>query len=354
MKILDRHIGFHVVRDSLLTLLTLLAIFSLVEFLDDLSDVGKGSYTAWVAVKHMLLTTPNRIFILFPVAAAIGSLIGLGSLAAHRELIVIRATGVSSLRIAGAAMKAAVVLVVASVLVGEVVSPYTEQLAHQLRTTALSDNNALETGNGFWLRDGNTFINVGQVLPGSRMSELYIYEFDDEHRLRVATYAARGIYEDSKWTLEGIRQSVIGEDGVIGRNVVEAGWRSRFNPELAEVVSVRLASLSIPGLMRYIEYLRSNGLDTARYELALWSKIIHPVTTVVMIFIALPLVLGRLGSVGIGQRIVAGIAIAVSFLVLQQLAGHLGLTFGLNPVVSACAPTLLILALAVWMFRRVG
>ena len=354
MKILDRHIGFHVVRESLLALLALLTIFSLVDFLDDLSDVGNGSYTIGVAVQYMLLTTPNRIFILFPVAAVIGSLIGLGSLAAHRELVVIRATGMSSLRIAAAAMKAAAVLVVASVLVGEVVSPYTEQLARRLRTTALSDNRTLETGNGFWARDGNTFINVGQVLPGNRMGEFYIFEFDDDRQLRVATYADRGRYEDGKWILEGIRQTVIGRDGVIGRNVAEADWRSRFKPELAEVVSVRPASLSIPGLMRYVEYLQSNGLDTARYELALWNKIIHPVTTVVMIFIALPLVLGRLGSVGIGQRIVAGVAIAVSFLLLEKLAGHLGLTFALNPVLSAFAPTLLVLTLALWMYRRVG
>ncbi len=354
MRILDRHIGFHVIRDSLLTLLTLLAIFSLVEFLDDLSDVGKGRYTTQAAVEYMLLTTPNRIFILFPMAGVIGSLIGLGSLAAHRELVVIRATGVSSLRIAGAAMKAAVVLVLASVLVGEVVSPYTEQLAHQRRATALSDNYALGTASGFWVRDGNMFINVGQVLPGDRMNELYIYEFDDEHRLRVATYADSGIYKDGEWTLEGIRQSIIGTDGVVGRNVVKADWHSRFKPELADVVSVRLASLSILGLMRYIDYLQSNGLDTGRYELALWSKIIHPFTTVVMIFIALPLVLGRLGSVGIGQRILAGIVIAVSFLLMEQLAGHLGLAFGLNPMVAACAPTLLIFILAVWMFRRVG
>ena len=80
------------------------------------------------------------------------------------------------------------------------------------------------------------------------MSELYIYEFDNEHRLRVATYAERGIYENGKWTLEGIRQSVIDEQGVVARNLDEADWRSRFKPELAEVVSVRLASLSIPGL----------------------------------------------------------------------------------------------------------
>jgi lipopolysaccharide export system permease protein len=119
-------------------------------------------------------------------------------------------------------------------------------------------------------------------------------------------------------------------------------------------VSVRLASLSIPGLMRYIDYLQSNGLDTTRYELALWSKLIHPLTTVVMIFIALPLVLGRLGSVSIAQRILAGIVIAVTFLVVEQLASHVGLTFGVNPIIAACAPTLLILAFAVWMFRKVG
>jgi lipopolysaccharide export system permease protein len=354
MKILDRHIGFHVIRDSALTLVALLAIFSLVEFLDDLSDVGKGRYTMRAAVEYMLLTTPNRIFILFPIAGVIGSLIGLGSLAAHRELVVIRATGISSLRIAGAAMKAAAVLVLASVLVGEVVSPYTEQLAHQRRATALSDNHALGTGNGFWVRDGNTFINVGQVLPGNRMKELYIYEFDDERQLRVATFADDGIYQDGEWTLGGVRQSIIGTDGVTAREVVEADWRSRFDPELAEVVSVRLTSLSILGLMRYIDYLQSNGLDTGRYELALWSKIIHPFTTVVMIFIALPLVLGRLGSVGIGQRILAGIVIAVSFLLLEQLAGHMGLAFGLNPMVAAWAPTLSFFALAVWMFRKVG
>ena len=354
MKILDRHIGFHVIRDTLLTLMVLLAVFSLVDFLDDLSDVGKGSYTTAAAIQYMLLTMPNRIFILFPVAGIIGSLIGLGSLAAHRELVVIRASGVSSLRIAGAAMKAAAVLVVASVLVGEIVSPYTEQRAHQLRATALSNNRTLETGKGFWVRDGNTFINVTQVLPGNRMDGLYIYEFDDELRLRVATYADRGVYNDGSWTLEGIRQSELGNDGIVGRIVNEADWRSRFEPELAEVVSVRLASLSIPGLVRYIDYLQSNGLDTGRYELALWSKLIHPLTTVVMIFISLPLVLGRLGSVSIAQRILAGIVISVTFMVVEQLAGHVALTFGVNPITAACAPTLLILALAVWMFRRVG
>ena len=354
MKILDRHIGLHVIRDSLLALLALLAVFSLVEFLDDLSEVGRGDYTTSAAVEFMLLTTPNRAYILFPVAAVIGSLIGLGTLAAHRELVVIRASGVSSMRIAAAALKAASILVVASVLIGEVVAPYSEQFAQQRRTAAMSENRTLETENGFWIRDGDTFISVGRVMPGQRMENLYIYELDDAHRLRVATYAERGEYLNGKWTLENVRQSIIGDQRVVARDVVEAYWRSRFKPELAEVVSVRTSSLSIPGLVRYIDYLESNGLDSRRYELALWNKIVHPFATVVMIFIALPLVLGRLGRVGIGQRIVTGVVIAVAFLLLQRMAAHLGLAFGLNAAASAILPTAVFFALAVWLFRRVG
>ena len=354
MKILDRHIGFHVIRDALLTLIALLAVFSLVEFLDDLSEVGKGSYTTGAAIEYMLLTTPNRAYVLFPVAAVIGSLIGLGSLAEHRELVVVRASGVSSMRIAAAALKAASLLVIASVLIGEVIAPYMNQIAQQRRTAAMSGNRALETGGGFWIRDGNTFISVGRIMPGRQMEDLYIYELDDDHRLRVATYAERGGYNGGEWTLENVRQSVIGERRVIARDVVEAYWKSRFRPELAEVVSVGTSSLSIPGLFRYIDYLESNGLDTTRYELALWNKFVHPFATVVMIFIALPLVLGRLGSVGIGQRIVAGVVIAVAFLLLQRMAAHLGLSFGLNAVASAILPTALLLALAVWLFRRVA
>jgi len=68
----------------------------------------------------------------------------------------------------------------------------------------------------------------------------------------------------------------------------------------------------------------------------------------------LPLVLGRLGSVGIGQRILAGVVISVTFLVAEQLSGHIGLSFGVNPILAAVSPTLLFTALAVWMFRGVG
>ncbi len=96
--------------------------------------------------------------------------------------------------------------------------------------------------------------------------------------------------------------------------------------------------------MRYIDYLRENRLETAAYELALWMKIVYPLAIGVMIVLAVLLVLGRLGGAGIGQRILAGCLIAVTFHVVNEVSGKMGIVYGLNPSLSAFAPTLLFLA----------
>ena len=352
MKILDRLIATQVVRDTLLVLLVLLSIFSIIDFLDDVSDVGKGRYTMLDAIEYMVLTTPHRAFVLFPLAAVVGSLLGLGTLARNMELAVMRASGVSVARIAGAALKGALVLMVASVALGEVVTPKAERIAHQRRSMALSDRIALHTRYGFWVRDGNSFINVRELLPDNRMGDLYIYEFDKSLGLRTATYAERGSFRDGYWVLENVRASEIGEEGVTHRTFTRTTWHSQFRPDLTDVVSVRLESLSAVGLLRYIEYLRSNDLNTAPYEVALWGKVMYPFATAVMILLALALTLGRLGAVGSGQRIVAGVMIAVAFHVFQQAAGRIGVVYGMNPLLSVATPSLAFLILSVWLLRR--
>lgn len=352
MRTLDRYIARHVVGAALLTLLALLAVFSIVDFVDDLSDIGKGNYTLGRAVEYMALTMPRRAFALFPLAAVIGSLIGLGTLATNRELVVMRASGVSTAHLAVAALKAALVLAAAALVVGEVLAPRAERLAEQRRAVALAGRMALETRSGFWIRDANTFINVRDVLPDRRMKNLFIYEFDDRHRLRVVTHAEHAAYRDGQWLLESVVQSVIDRAGVERRELETAAWSSAFEPELADLVTVHPEGLSLVGLYRYIDYLRSNDLRTARFELAFWSKLAYPAATAVMIFLALPLVLGRLGTGGVGPRIVVGTLIAVGFHVVQQASGHVGLVYGLDPAFCALAPTLAFFGVGVWLVRR--
>jgi lipopolysaccharide export system permease protein len=62
-------------------------------------DIGTGRYHSVDAFRYVLLTTPQRWFDLLPVATLLGSVIGLGLLADHRELLAMQAAGLRPGRI---------------------------------------------------------------------------------------------------------------------------------------------------------------------------------------------------------------------------------------------------------------
>lgn len=352
MTTLDRYLATHVIWGALLSLCVLLALFTFVALVDELGDVGKGDYTVLRAFEYMLLTLPQRAFLLFPFAALVGTLVGLGALSSSSELTVMRASGLSAARISIAVLMAGLALAIISMLIGEFIAPLCERLAHERRSIAISSRIDVNADYGFWIRDGSSFVNIRRPLPGNRAKDVYIYEFDVDRQLRVATYARRARYDDSRWTLHDIRQSEILEHRVLSREVERAAWHAKFQPDLVGVVSVKPESLSAIGLYRYMDYLRENGLSTVRFELAFWTKIIYPVATVVMIFFALPMVLGVLGSAGVGQRVLVGSMVGMAFHVVNQISGDIGLVYGLNPFLSAVLPTLVFLAIGMAMMRR--
>lgn len=353
VRLLDWYIGLHVLRATGLALFVLVGLFVFVTFVDDLDNVGKGDYTIWHAVTYEILIVPRLAFTAFPVATLIGSLVGLGTLAAHSELTVLRASGVSPARITLAVMKTGVVLMVVALVIGEWVAPAGERLAEERRSLAIDQRLSLKTGYGLWIRDGQRFANVGQVLPGNRMQDIYIYDFDATRRLRTATHASAATYSDGMWILENVRQSEFSPEGVKRHWYEQLQWESSFAPDLVDVVIVKPERLSALGLYKYLEYLRANGLDTAYYEYALWQKFAYPLATGVMIFLAIPIVLGKLGAAGIGLRLVVGVLAGIGFHVLQQVAGRAGVVYGISPLLSAMAPTVLFFVFAVWLMRRV-
>lgn len=351
MKILDAWIARNVAGGALLALAVLLALTAVVGFVEELDSVGRGSYGIGEATEFVLLTLPRHAFVLFPLAAVIGALVGLGGLAASSELAVVRASGVSVARIVGSVLKGGLALVVVAVLIGEVVAPYCERFAEARRATALEVSHG--RGGGYWIRQGDRFVNAVRVRPDGDVEDMYIYEIDSEGALRTVTHARHARYREAAWTLESVRRSDVSTGGVVTRFAPRVEWATSFGPDLVRLASTRLESLSGRALVRYIDYLRDNRLETATYELALWTKIVYPLATGVMIVLAVPLVLGRLGGTGIGNRILVGCLIAVSFHVVNEISGKIGLVYGLSPPASAFAPTLMFLAVGAWLLSRV-
>jgi lipopolysaccharide export system permease protein len=122
VKILERYLANAIYMNTLLVLGVLLALFSFIQFVDALGDVGKQNYQIADAIRYVLLSLPRQAFEVFPMAALLGTTLGLSALAVDAELVAIRAAGVSILRIVGAAIKVGLVLALIAVIIGEFLS----------------------------------------------------------------------------------------------------------------------------------------------------------------------------------------------------------------------------------------
>ena len=196
MKILQKYVTLNLVTVTLIALFGLVALFSFFSVIDELADTGRGHYTVALALLYVLLTTPKLAYELFPIAAVIGSMVTLGMLARNSELVVIRTAGVSRMDLALVMAKGSLILIIMAVIIGEFIAPVCEETAQQRRSIAMTEQISMKTRNGYWARDGNSFINIRKVLPGNQVEDVYIYEFDRNNNLRSSIHASDASYEN--------------------------------------------------------------------------------------------------------------------------------------------------------------
>lgn len=353
MRIIDGYIRKAVLSGTLIALLVLLPLVAFLLLADELDNVGTSRYGLWDAFSFIGLSLPRYAYQILPIAALIGSLWGLGNLAVHSELTALRAAGVSMQRIVLAVLKAGVITALLAVAIGEGLAPLADERGNQLRAEALSERITLKSRYGFWARDGAAFINIRQILPGGRLQNIFIYEFDEAKRLKLATHARSAIYTGEAWRLEGIVQSSLSEQGVEEKRAKQATWRSLIDPGMLSLLVVDPQVLSAWGLQRYIRFMEDNGLSAASYKVAFWNKVATPLVILAMIFLAVPLLFSTFRTVGVGQRIFIGVLIGVGFYIVNQAFSQLAVVYSLSPVLMAFTPAVLCFVVGVWFFRRV-
>ncbi len=353
MQQLDRYIARHISVATLLVLLVLVGLFLFFTFIEEVQDIGKGHYDSWLAAQYVLMVAPRRIYEFFPMAALLGTLLGLGALANSNELTVMRAAGMSTLRIIGSGMKIGLVFMLPILALGEIVAPQSEQYAQNMRSFAQSGQTAVQAGKGLWARDGQHFIRIQSIEPGGHVKGLALFEFDEQYGLNTLSHAEDGYYQDGEWVLEGLAQTRFTDQGVEAETLTWIEWESLLSPELISVLILEPSRLSTLELYRYIGYLKNNALQSSAYELTLWQRLIYPALTLIMIFLAAPFVFGSLRNVSIGQRILVGSMLGIVFYLLNRALGYFSVLYGISPILSAVLPPLLFLALGITLMRRV-
>jgi lipopolysaccharide export system permease protein len=352
MKLVDRYIAGVVATGTLIALLVVVGMDVFFTVVDQISSVGKGGYTFGVLLQYVALTLPQSFYELFPMAALLGSLMGMGTLASHSELIAMRASGMSIWRIVRAVMQVGMMMLVVSIIVGEWVAPVAEQYRQHLRVTTIDQGISFLGSEGLWVRNERRFINARRVLDRNSLADLNVYEFGNDGQLRKATHATHAVFTAGQWELYGVQESAFSADGVTASRPGKEVWPTLLAPDLLGIVVLKPKFMSVQDIGQLIGYLDENGLDSRPYRFAFWGRIMTPVAAMVMLFISVPFVFSSLRSVSAGQRIFIGVMTGFGFYILSQVVGQMGQVYGLPPLLTMLVPNLLFMLFGVRAIRR--
>jgi lipopolysaccharide export system permease protein len=352
LRIIDWYVGRTIFFTTFMVLLTLQGLSSIIKFVEQLDRVGEGSYQILDALLFVLLTIPKELEIFFPMAALLGSLIGLGTLASSSELIVMQAAGLSRFNIATAVIKTALPMMLAMMLLSEFVAPKTEMFAKNMRTSKIYGGSMIAAQSGVWAKDGERFVKIGEVRDGDQLADVIIYYFDESLELYQVLRAEDAIYDDGHWVMRNVDITQFKDELVELRHVPEYLWVSSLSPDKLGIVSIKPFNLSLSGLYSYIDYLKQNKQDASRYELAMWRKVVMPLTVAVMMLLALSFVFGPLRSVSMGARLLMGIVWGFAFYVSNEMLASVSLVYNLPPAVGAFGPSFIFLAFAGFLINR--
>lgn len=362
-----------IVGSVLLVALAFLSLFFFNDFVDEIDRMSRIGAGAGKAALLAAMEIPSNFYTLFPIAVLIGAIFALARLAQSSEFTILRTGGLGPERALGLLARLAAVFAIVTFVVGDYVAPEFERRGNDLRAGITHD--ATQTRRGAWLKDHQTVdgqersysVKVGRVGSRGDLEGVLIFEFDPEGRLLSRTDAAKvDVDAQGLWHLQQVRRSVwnpgvpagqspVGNVVVSEQNLDKLDWQSSLHAGVIAAAVLPAMSMSTVELYRYTRHLSAQEQSAQAHNIQFWRKALYPFACFVMVALALPFAYLHGRSGGISIKVFGGIMLGISFVLLNNVAGHLGLLKNWTPWVVAATPSLLYLGLSMaaftWLVR---
>lgn len=370
MKTVRRLLYRDIAGSVMFVALAFLSLFFFIDFVDELDRMGRKGLSAGHAAMLASLEIPGHLYELFPIAVLIGSILSLARMAQSTEYTILRTGGLGPGRALGLLATLALGFAAVTFVVGDYIAPIFDQQAQLIRANL--DGVAAPGRSGAWLKDkqvtpsGERYYSVNVLLASSDgvLKGVRIFEFDDNGRLlgRIAAKNAR-VDTQGVWTLSQAnathwspsQESEGTSVRVTEENADQMQWRSNLNAGVVAAAVLPAWVMSTAELYRYTRHLSAHEQSAQQHEIQFWRKALYPAACIVMVALALPFAYLQSRTGGISLKVFGGIMLGISFVLMNNVASHLGLLKNWTPWAVAATPSLLYLLLSLaafaWLVR---
>lgn len=395
MSLLSRYVkktALLSITTSVLGLWLLQTLFAYLAELDNLSD----GYQLVDALRYILYMSPYFLQQFIPTGALLGAVVGLGLLANHSEIVVMRASGVSSVKIVSWVMQPALIFVLVALLINQFVLPTSNHMAKTIRHQA---DNGTTSITGYWTIQptydakgtgiGQDVLFIDYADSDGHIGLVKRWHFDTTGNLLSATLARGGYYVGSQpipssltshspafhsakvhspkvqhqWQLSQVSQVNIGN--TVNQNSTTNQNSNAFEsnkpqdiltlpiePKSVYLLTRNAQDLSLSQLLAHRSFMDSQQKRSLRHELAFWQKLLSPLSTLALVLVACSFVFGSLRQYSLGLRVVMALLFGLLFSYLQDLVGYVALATGVSPLLMVLLPMTAISILGMYLLDR--
>lgn len=361
--------------------LAFLSLFFFIDFVQELGDLGARGYTVLHAALYCLLQIPGHLYELAPIAVLIGTIYTLARMAQASEYTILRTAGLGPGRALSLLASLGLAFGFLTFVVGDYLAPTSERLGTQLRSSFKGSMNLGRSG--AWLKDRQSTpdgersysIHVGRTGSQGELQQVRVFEFDRQGRLVQRIQAQSAVVSaDSVWILKRATithwpHPTVLVPGTVPQadrtmmdlktrteEVPSVTWSSSLSADVVAAAVMPLNTMSTVELGRYVAHLADNEQAAQRHEIQFWKRALYPLACLVMVGLALPFAyMHTRGGQGISLKVFGGIMLGISFVLLNNLASHVGLLQNWTPWMVAAVPSVFYLLLSMaafaWLIR---
>jgi len=319
-------------------LILFLGLSLLVDFFDRLDDFIKYAAPVSTVLRYFLFKAPVFITQAAPAAALAGSLLSLGLLARHRELLALKTCGVSSWQVARPLLLSAIVLSTGTLVWNEIVVPYCFHKSRYINTVEIKKKtfHGLFHERGFWYHGEHAFYHIDHFDSQKNiLFGLTIYMLDSDFQVRSLIEISQASWQDGQWHFENVQEkSLSPEKNAPLVHEIDHTWLKE-TPEDFTLVDIEAEEFSFQQLRAHIANLQRKGLDATEYQVDLQLKGAVPVAILAMTLLGLSLTIPGSGqfplATALGFALVGGFGYWI-ILALTVSLGHSGV---LSPFLAA-------------------
>ena len=377
-QIFERYLAKQIYLVFAFILFALLSLFIFFDYLNEVNQIA-GNYTTALAFVHILLKAPSRLVEIIPIAGLIGGIYVFALMASQSEFTIFRMAGLDIPKGLLTLVKIGLPIILTTLILSEWAGPFCESLSERIRAKALNTElSGFKTGT--WVKDrlvdpdgngpvkpGVRYVNVSSLKSSDEILGIRMYEFDNKRNLQKIRIAESGSYDKQGfWNLQNVTETSFEEKSTSNeldptfeaKTLKYSSQRlsSEVTPDILNVLMVTPDRMSIVSLFRFIAHLEENKQDGQNYRIALWKKMIYPLTILVMLTLALPFGYLNARSGGISLKVFGGIMIGMTFQLINTLFSHLGLLAAWPAAMTAITPPLVYFLMGLgglyWVSRR--